>query len=200
MTKREIHLFFKALSRKLKQPAEVIVSGAGAGALMGHVRPSFDIDFEIRLKGKGMNKKRQLLEAAIDEASQEAGVGVNYSENIGGWSMISYLDYRKQAKKYRRIGQLNIKLMSPTHWTIGKMARFLELDIHDMIQVIQKRKIQPDTLIKLWGEALRKSSLSLQCGQFRDHVTQFLIRCGRKTWGKEVNPKKLCQFFEQEIK
>ncbi|MDP2644031.1 MAG: hypothetical protein Q8P24_03770 [Desulfobacterales bacterium] len=53
------------------------------------------------------------------------------------------------------------------------MIRFLEADMRDMVKVIWRRKISAATLIRLWARALRRSALSLEAGQFREHVHYF---------------------------
>lgn len=196
MTPRKILSFFKRLDHRLNRAAEVIIVGASAGSLMGHVRPSFDIDFEIRVKGKGA---RAALEAAVKSASEEAGVAVNYSENIGGRSMVSYLNYRKTAAFYRQVGKLRLKLIAPEYWTIGKMTRFLELDIQDMLKIIRRKKIQPGKLIKIWAAAVNASDLSLELGQFRDHVVYFLKKYSRRLWGQNTDAEKWTRLFLREI-
>ncbi len=200
MTPRKILSFFKRLDQRLNRSAEVIIVGASAGSLMGHIRPSFDIDFEIRVKGSKAASVRADLEAAIHAAIDEAGVAVNYSENVGGWSMISYLNYRKTAVLYQKVGKLNLKLIAPEYWTIGKMTRFLELDIQDMIKIIRGKKIPPERLIKIWIAAVKASDLSLELGQFRDHVVYFLKKHGRRIWGKNTDVEKWTGLFLKGIK
>jgi len=189
--------FFKELDRALGRPADVILTGAAAGALWGNVRPSLDIDFEIRLKGEGKAEGRSLLEEAVQKACREAGIAANYSENIGHGSLIDFLDYRKAALPYKKIGRLKVRLMAPAHWTLGKMARFLEIDIRDLLKIIKRKRIAPVPLARLWGRALRQSSLSLATAQFRDHVIYFLNRHGKQAWGRSFNPAKALALFEK---
>ncbi len=198
MNKKKIHEFFKRLDRHLDQKATVIVVGAGAASLMGHVRPSFDIDFEIRLSRSTPAQKRKLAETILKTA-RETGVAVNFSENIGGWSMVSYLDYRKTALPYKEFGKLDVKLIEPCYWTIGKMTRFLELDIQDMVKIIRKKKIKPKRVISVWAQAFRSSDLSLELGQFKEHVLFFLKQYSKKLWGKEADPEKLSASFLKRI-
>lgn len=194
MNKRQIDLFFKTLDHRLGLKANVIVTGASAGSLMGHIRPSVDIDFEILLSSKNPLTKAR-LESAIDRAAKVAGVAVNFSENMGGWSRINYLDYRKTAVPYKKIGKLKVKLIAPEYWTIGKMARFLELDIQDMIKIIKKKKLKPKSLIHIWTKAIRSSDLSLELGQFRDHIIYFLKTYAKKLWGSKTNASFLVEEF-----
>lgn len=198
MNKRQIDLFFKTLDRKLDLPGTVIITGASAGAVMGHVRPSFDIDFEINLSRKSPQAKAK-LESAINQAARVAAVAVNFSENIGGWSRINYLQYRETAVPYKRIGNLEIKLIAPEYWTIGKMARFLELDIQDMIKIISRKKLKPDILIQIWAKAVRSSVLSLELSQFRDHVIYFIKNYAKKLWGRQTDTAALIEQFKRTL-
>ena len=200
MRKKDIDLFFQELDRELGSRADIILVGASAGALMGHIRPSVDIDFEIRLKSRKTRQAQAKLESAILRVSRRAGVAVNYSEDISRWSMVSYLNYRKTAVPYKRIGRLNIKLIAPEYWTIGKMTRFLELDIKDMIKIIKIKKLGPRKLVKLWSRALKASDLSLELGQFRSHVAYFISKYGHRLWGRHLNLKKLMDDFSRAAK
>ena len=185
MKQSKIDSFFLELDHEFRKPAEVIITGAACAALMGYVRPSADIDFEIRLKKSGSRDQDQALFArAVGQSSKKTALAANYSEDISHWSMIDYLDYRKKAKPYKTFGRLRVKLMAPEHWTIGKMGRFLALDILDMRKVIQRKRLKPDALIKTWARAFRLSPLSLAKGQFRDHVIYFLQNYGKAVWGR----------------
>ena len=199
MKQRQIDLFFKILNKELQIAADVILVGASAGSLMGHVRPSFDIDFEIRLKRVRSPQAKAKLEASIKKAREIAGVSVNYSENVGGRSRISYLDYRKTAVPYKQIGRLNVKLIAPEYWTIGKMARFLELDIQDMVKIIQRKRLRAGVLVRIWARAIRSSDLSLELGQFRDHVIYFIKKYAKKLWGKNINSEKIIEDFKDRV-
>jgi len=195
MKQKQIDTFFKVLDHEMGWACEVILVGASAASLMGHIRPSLDIDFEIRLKRAASPRHKKQLVIAIDLAAKSTGVAVNYSENINGWSMVNYLDYRRTAVPYKKIGKLNVKLIAPEYWTIGKMARFLQLDIQDMTKIIRKKKLPARRLILLWARAVRSSDLSLELGQFSDHVEQFLSDYARKLWGRDTDPKKLISEF-----
>lgn len=195
MKKAKIHLFFRELDRRLKTSGQVILTGAAAGALYGNIRPSLDLDFELQLRGGRRNRAK--IDSAIKNASSRAGLAVNYSEDISHWSMIEYLDYRKKAVSYKQIGKLNVKLMAPEYWTIGKMTRFFAVDIVDLVKVIKRKKLKSGALVKLWGTALRKSRLSEASGRFRDHVFYFLKHYGRKVWGKNFDREEAAAVFRR---
>lgn len=197
MRKNTIDLFFLELDRALSKPASVILTGAVAGALYGNVRPSIDIDFEIRLKGKATPTRDEALRILIREASSKLGIASNYSDDISHWSMIDYLDYRKTSIPYKRIGQIDVRLIAPEHWTIGKMTRFLEIDVKDMVKVIKKKRLPAGPLISLWARALRASPLSLTKGQFRRNVETFLNIHGKTLWGAAFDKQKAIHDFRK---
>lgn len=193
MKRSFIERFFEALDGEWGRPVEIILTGAAAGALLGHVRTSVDIDFEIRTK----KQTDVSLEEVIRKVSERTGIPANYSEDISHWSMIDFLDYRRTALPYKTIGKLRIKLMAPEYWTIGKMGRFVEPDIRDLVSIIKKRKLAAERLIRLWSRALRSSPLSLASKEFRDHVIDFLKNYGRSAWGKNFDVPKAITLFRQ---
>jgi hypothetical protein len=198
MRKNIIDLFFRELDRRLAKPASVILTGAAAGGIYGNIRPSADIDFEIRLKSKRRgDSDEQRLQALIAEITSSLGIAANYSDNIGHWSMIDYLNYRQTALRYKKIGRMDIRLLAPEYWTIGKMTRFLEIDIDDMVKVIRKRTLRAAPLIDLWARALRASPLSLAKGRFRRNVEYFLLRYGKRLWGKSFDAEKAIHQFRR---
>lgn len=184
MHKRQIDFFFRELDKALGLKADIILLGASAGSLMGHIRPSFDIDFEIRLGQARQNRKK--IEETILRTARKARVAVNFSENVDHWSMVSYLDYRKTALPYKKFGKLNVKLIAPEYWTIGKMARYYALDAKDIAAIIKRKKLKLQPLVRLWRRALESSDLSLELGQFKTHMTHFLRTYGPRLWGKKA--------------
>jgi hypothetical protein len=190
-----IDAFFRRLDEKLGLRAEIILIGASAGSLMGHIRPSLDIDFEITPTSRVSGAKKERIQQAVMDVSRQMGIAVNFSDDVSHWSMIDFLDYRRTAKSYKKIGRLNVKLIAPEYWTIGKMTRFLELDIQDMMKIIRIKKIPAKRLIELWARALRASGLSLELGRFRRHVEFFLAKCGPKVWGKDYRADAALRLF-----
>ena len=196
MRKNLIDLFFLELSKETNSPTEIILTGAAAGVLYGHVRMSLDLDFEIRPKVKNEAYLLYLYDL-VKKISARTGIEVNYSEDIGHWSMIDFLEYRDKAVHYKKMGHLDIKLMAPEYWTIGKIARFLEMDTSDIVHVIKKKKIAPDGLIGLWARAFKASALSLAKKQFLDHAGAFIKIYGKMAWGKSFDSEKALAKFRK---
>ncbi len=187
MEPRRIDRFFHTLAKHLKQPATVILTGAAAGSLFGHVRPSADVDFGIRL-----THRRPMDLAAVERAMtrtiEETGIPANYAEEIGRWSSVSLLDYRRHVRFYRRVGSIRVYLLDPAYWSIGKVARYLESDILDLVAVLRAQKVPARRLIILWAKALRASPLSPALTAFREQAEAFLRSHGRTVWGKRFDP------------
>ena len=197
MDKKQINRFFRVVAQGLDQPVKVILTGAAAGTLLGHLRPSLDIDFGIELIGKS-KKGWQKVEEAIAQAQKVTGISVNYAQDIDRWGSISLLDYRKHLRPYRAFGKLQVNLLDPTYWTIGKITRFLDSDIWDVAEVISKEGISSQKLVRLWGKALWASPRSTASFQFRQHVEHFIRRHGKSIWGKRFNPELSVRLFQAE--
>lgn len=197
MKQNLIDRFFTELDRELGKKAEIILTGAAAGSLLGILRPSVDIDFEIRLKPRTKGRDRFKVQEAVRRASHKVGIAVNYSEDIGRWSMIDIGNYRETALPYQKMGQLEVKIIAPEHWTIGKMGRFYTVDIRDVLRMIRRRKLKAETLIPLWGKALHRSPLSLALGNFRRNITYFIECHGKEAWGKRFDPEQGTLLFQR---
>ena len=200
MRKNLIDLFFLELSKKTTKDVQIIVTGAVAGSLYGHSRPSLDIDFEIRPKKEKDSAYLEYLDGVIREISSRLKVDTNYGEDISHWSMIDYLDYRKKSIPYKKIGHLDIRLIAPEYWTIGKMTRFFRIDIQDMIQVIKKKKLDAGESIGLWARALKASPMSLAKRDFILHVKLFIHDHGRHAWGNGFDKKKALDLFDRLVR
>ena len=199
MDKNIIDLFFLEISKKTNKDTEVIITGAAAGALFGYSRPSLDIDFEIRGRGKKDAAYLEYLDGVVREISARMGIDINYGEDISHWTMIDYLDYRHKTIPYKKIDQLDIRIMAPEYWTIGKMTRFLEIDTEDMTQVIRKKKLDANEMIGLWARALKASPMSLAKKDFIDHVRAFIKTYGKRAWGKDFDAKEAVMKFNRLI-
>lgn len=197
MNKNQIDRFFKVLANQFNEEAIVILTGAAAGAILGHIRPSVDIDFSIELI-KHNDTSWEKLDMAISNVVKLTGIQANYAEDIDRWGLISLLDYKRHTHYYKRFGRLSVRLLDPVYWSIGKMTRYLDPDIRDMVQVFKKQHIPPDKLVYTWGRAIKKSPRSTALIQFRKQVEDFLFSYGRAIWGKDFNSVRFIQLFHKE--
>ncbi|MEW6601724.1 MAG: hypothetical protein AB1499_12205 [Nitrospirota bacterium] len=196
MNKRQIDRFFRVLDTELQHEAGIVLTGAAAGNILGSSRPSMDIDFAIELRVRG-EADWEKVEAAIGNAGNRTGISANFAEDIDRWGMITLLDYKKNATLYKKYGKLTVRVLDPAYWFIGKMTRFIDPDIQDMIQVFRKKSPPAQTLVKVWGRALKESPRSTELTLFRRHVESFLNFYGKKIWGREFDPDKAIREFHK---
>ncbi len=200
MTKKEIIHYFKELSILFPYPARVILTGAVAGSIYGGVRATMDIDFSLEFKTHLESVKRKLWEEfrrATERVHDRTKISAQYAEDIDRWSSITYLDYKNHTKTFRKFGTIEVKILDPAYWAIGKFARFLLQDERDLVQVLKKTKTNWKLLCRILGQALRKSPKSTVCFQFRNQVENFLKIHGREIWGKEFSVESAVHLFRQ---
>jgi len=193
---RQIEQFFKIIDAGFGQDAKVILTGAAAGTIWGSTRPSMDIDFAIEINNQSEANWQQ-LESAIRKAIDKTGIQANYAEDIDRWGMITLLDYKSNIKLYKKYGKLALMVLDPAYWSIGKMTRFIDPDIQDMIQVFRKKKSSPKKLAEVWGKALKESPRSTTLIRFRRQVESFLKSYGTKIWGKKFNSSTAVKQFHK---
>ena len=198
MSPKQIERFFRTLSRELSQPATVILTGAAAGSLFGHVRASLDIDFAIRPSRPSEALWKQ-IEAAIARTERLTGIRAQYAEDIDRWSSVSLLDYRRHTRPYRTFGSLRVRLLDPAYWSIGKLGRSLGLDREDLAAVLSRQRVPVSRLVRVWARAIRQSPRSAALTQFRDQVEGFLRRDGKRVWGRRFDPAKSIAMFRQQL-
>lgn len=198
MKPKDIDRFFEDLSRRIDQPVQILLTGGAAAILQGVERATFDIDFEAALKrGRGTSRSTEdswsLVQKAISDSARLTGIAPQYSENIDQWSSIAMPD--KKSRLYRRFGKVEVRILDPTLWAIGKLARYLSSDVQDLRVVLKARKVRPTTAVKLWGTALGISPMSSAQGTFRKQVESFLDHYTREIWGASADAVKLKRLF-----
>ena len=186
MTRRQIDRFFATLAAELPVPARAFVTGASAAALWGRVRPSVDIDLGLELRRRSA-AGWAAVEQAILRTTRLTGVPTNVAEDIDRWGMITLLDYKRSSRLYRRFGHLEVRLLDPVHWSIGKLTRYLDPDVRDVAEVFRARAVSPEVAARTWGRALRASPASTTQFQFRRNVEDFLRHEGRRVWGRRFD-------------
>ncbi len=196
MNQRQIATFFRVLSRELNRPARVILTGAAAGSIWGSARPSLDIDFAITLR-RNRAAQWEAVELAVARTTRLTGIPANYAEDIDRWGQISLLDYRRHTRLYRRIGTLEVRLLDPAYWSIGKISRYLDPDVRDVVGALRRQRVPTARVIGVWARALRASPKSAALTQFRRQAEHFLRSHGRAIWGTQFDPDAAVQQFRR---
>jgi len=198
MSPEQIDRFFRTLAKEVQTSTTVILTGAAAGSLLGHVRASADVDFAI-LTGSDDPARWQQLEAAIARVERLTKIQAQYAEDIDRWSSISLLDYRRHTRRYRRFGLLDLRILDPPYWAIGKLSRYLPQDREDLVAVLKRHRLSADSLLRLWARALRASPRSLALTQFRDHIEDFLRAEGTRIWGRTFDAEAATRRFRRAL-
>ena len=195
-----IDSFFLALDKEIESPLKIILTGAMAGIILGSIRPSMDIDFEIEFSPyeKQNQGAAQKIQEAISRVSKKVRLPAQYSENIQGWSQISFLNYRETSLLYKKIGKIEVRYLSCEHWTIGKIARYLPLDKMDVSFVLKNKPIPYEKIISIWARAVKNSALSDRSGEFKNHAIDFIKHEGGKIWGNTFDSGKAIEYFKKE--
>jgi len=191
-----IDRFFRMLAKEFGQPATIILTGAAAGSLLGHIRASRDIDFAVQPASRDARTWERFA-AAVDRTMRQVGLEANYAEDIDRWSSITLLDYRRHTTAYRRFGALQVRVLEPIYWSIGKLGRYLEIDVHDVVAVLRRRRVPVGRAVTVWGRAVRSSPRSAAMFQFRRQVEHFLRTYGRTIWGTRFNPETAIHQFHR---
>jgi len=197
MNQRQIDRFFQALNENIKDTAKgkikIILTGAAAGILMGGNRPSIDIDFGIECNKKYLKN----MEAAIKRASDITGIAVNFSEDIDRWSQITFLDYKRHTQPYKTFGAVEVSILSPDYWSIGKLTRYLDPDVYDLVKILKNNPVSCLQLARLLGKALLKSPRSTASFTFKKHVEHFFRVYGASIWAEDYNQDKCLEAFHR---
>ncbi len=200
MNARQVSRYFKTLSLFFAAPCEILLTGAAAGAVYGRVRASMDVDFALKIKVLRASEKQnawQEFEAAAVKTKEATGIAAQYAEDIDRWSSISFLDYWKHTRPFKRFGRIDVQLLEPAYWAIGKFARYLDPDVRDMIHVFRKTKTSWPELARVLGSALKKSPKSTACFLFRRQVEDFFTAYGKKVWGRKFSGYEAIRLFHK---
>lgn len=194
MKKADIHRFFENLNLRVKRPVRILLTGGAAAILQGVERATFDIDFEVALK-KVADPLHDwdAIQKAIADTARATGITPQYSEDIAQWSSIALP--AKEGRLYRRFGKVEVRILNPGLWAIGKLARYLSTDVQDLRIVLKTSKTLPKTMVKLWGTALGISPASSSQGTFRKQVESFLEQHAREIWGVQADSEELKRLF-----
>jgi hypothetical protein len=191
---QDVEHFFEELDRHLKVPVQVILTGGAAGILQGVERATFDIDFEIVLKHRRPGDWEGVQEA-IRITTETTGITPEYADDIDRWSAIALPS--KDSRLYQRIGHVELRVLNPGLWAIGKLTRFLKPDIEDLRTVLKSAKTDSRSLARLWGKALGMSPPSSSQNSFRKQVEAFFDQYAQEIWGKKIDSAELKQIFLQ---
>ena len=190
---KDIDRFFETLSKEWRYPAEILLLGGAVALIIGGKRPTLDIDFEVSVISKP-ERLEDFVNKAI-EIKDRIGVDIQFSESIERWSQISFLDYNRHKRPYKKYGKISVKILEPAYWSIGKVSRYWLRDIEDMELVFSKEKPDPIYLARLWLKALEKSPVSTALFGVKKQMRHFFENSGPKICGKDLPLPKILSLF-----
>lgn len=192
---RDIENFFRELDKRIDFSLTVILTGGASAVCYGAPRATQDIDFETSLQVSGRRKQecQEKLTEALDEVGRLTGITPQYSEDIDRWSSI-YLP-AKSSRLFQKIGKVEVRLLDPELWAVGKLSRYLGSDVKDLVAVF--KKLRPDIMkfAKVWGQALGGSPSSSAQVSFKRQVEQFFMDYQDHVDKKAPPPEELMRIF-----
>jgi len=85
----------------------------------------------------------------------------------------------------------------PMSRSIGKMTRYLDPDVGDIVEVFRRQSVIASRATRTWGRALRASPASTTQFQFRRRVESFLQQRGRSIWGVQFDAPAAIATFQK---
>lgn len=163
--------------------------------MLGGVRPTLDVDFEVRFRSAKATWED--FTAAVRGVTANTGIGAQYAESVERWSQLTLLDYRRHTRRVKRFGAIDVQVLEPAYWSIGKMGRYWDQDVQDMLAVFRRHKPDPLALARLWHRAIRRSPKSTQLALARRQALHFFGTFGRKIWGSSFSMEPIQRVFSQ---
>jgi hypothetical protein len=195
MKLQDVHHFFEEVGRRMPMPVRVLITGGAAAIAFGVARATEDIDFEVELTVSPSKKDAawQTLESALREAQKLTGITPQFSEDIDRWSSIVLP--AKRSKRLWKLGTVDVHILDPLDWSVGKLARYLASDESDVTEVFKKKRISAARAVRTWGQALGKSPASSAQTFFSNNVKSFLETHAPSLWGRTADPARLFATF-----
>lgn len=197
MRLKDIGAFFRELDRRIDAPVIVLVTGGAAAIIQGVKRATHDIDFELNLKkpGRGTISKWEKVQKAVEDTGRATGITPQYAEDIDRWSAIALP--AKTSRSYLKLGKVDVRVLDPAPWAVGKLARCLASDVDDLRTVFKKVPSDPRKLARFWGKALGLSPASNSLGIFRRQVEWFFDTYARDIWDSSADSLELKKIFNR---
>jgi hypothetical protein len=196
MNLQQAEKFFDDLGSRLPTATVIVLTGGIAASLLADPRTTDDIDFAlIKPVMKDWPKVQDLLESL----ARKHGILLQYSEDIDRWSSITYLDWKKHTRPYRRAGALEVRIMEPLYFSIGKIARGTKDDVKDLESVLKAQKVAWKPLLNLWVKALYKSPPSSSQFNAKKQMERFIVESGKNIWGPDFIVSVALEFFRNQI-
>lgn len=193
MTPKDLERFFEDLASRWPHPTTILLTGGAGAFVLGGSRPTDDVDFEVRFHKP--ETSWEAFAAEVKNTSEQTGIGAQYAESIDRWSQITLLDYRDHTTLVKRYGAIEVRVLNPLYWSIGKISRFYDQDAQDLIAVFRQHQPDPIAVARLWARTLRESPRSTQLKLTLDHALYFFKMHGKAIWGEAFSMASIQEVF-----
>ena len=193
LERERLDKFFEEISRRLKSPVRVYLTGGTVSYLWGGHRPPEGTTFGLHCSGSAVWD----LQDEIDAASQSTGLPHKIKGMSGLLERVYLPDYKKGAKLMKRFGRLSVYLLDWKIWSIGKVSRGEAADLQDLKVVFQKLRPSPFEVLKVWEKAFSSGMTPLQHQSYVRSVEAFFQKFCQEIWGDHMNPKKVLTLFRR---
>lgn len=164
--KNAIELFLREAARLAgnKKTKLIIAGGLAVNAYGMPERKTLDIDAEI------LSENSELIEQ-INKRFKELKIPVDISDNISRWGMVDIPpSYRERAKPYKKLGSVELCLLSPVDLIVSKLRIFRDIDIEDILFLTNKFNITFDEIKKEADLAISISPKSTELLFFKKNL------------------------------
>jgi hypothetical protein len=128
-------------------------------------------------------------------ASAETGIYVQYSESVERWSQLAWLEYREHTRLFKRFGPVEVRVLNPPYWSIGKIGRYWDQDVADLVAVFTRQPPDALALATLWSRVLRASPQSTLLASVRRQALHFFETHGAAIWGPTLPLERIKPLF-----
>ncbi len=189
--------YFNDLGRQLPAQTVIVLTGGIAASLLADARTTDDIDFAVI---KPLVRHWDEVSGLLTRLAAKRGIQVQFSEDLDRWSSVTLLDWKKHTRLHRKSGKLEVRILDPLYFSIGKITRGTERDVQDLRAVLRAQKTGWEPLVRLWAKALKKSPRSTALPLVKRQMLAFLKDEGPWVWGKRFKPEEAVGLFEMSLK
>jgi hypothetical protein len=192
MNLQQAEAYFTELGKQLPAQTVIVLTGGIAASLLADARTTDDIDFAVI---KPLVKHWDAIAEVLQRLAAKRGIQVQFGEDLDRWSSVTLLDWKKHTRRHRKSGKLEVRILDPLYFSIGKITRGTQRDIEDIVAVFKAQKIGWEPLVRLWARALKKSPRSTAIPLVKRQMRGFLKEEGKAIWKKDAD--KALQKFDQ---
>ena len=144
-----------------------IVGGISIIAYGNKKRVTYDIDAEVNVKDK------KFIDNAIIEL-EKLNLPADISDNVSRWGMIDIPSgYRDRTVFFRKVEDVEFRLLSPLDLIISKLRIFRDVDVDDAIFIADKFNVTIEEIKNAAQKSIQTSPRSTDLINFKKRLDYF---------------------------